>query len=131
MNLKVLSFAILFFFSATLAQIEQTTQVITPEGAKIELKICGYAEFPKGYLKETAEIRFSCSIAEEILYPENFGQIVEGAELVALGHNTVVVIPESATDRTATNPEGTKVLKVRVPPTIMYEGTALVEIRYK
>lgn len=131
MNLKVLSFAILFLVSLTLAQIEQTTQVITPEGGKIELEICGYAEFPEGFLIETAEISFSCSIAEETYYPENFGQIVEGAELVALGHNTVVVIPASAIDATATNPEDTKVLKVRVPPTIMYERNAMAEIRYK
>ncbi len=112
-------------------QIEQVTQVITSEGGKIELEICGYVEFPEAFLKEKVEIGFSCSDKEETYYPENFERIGSEDLFTPIGLNTLITIPASAIDSNATNPENTKVLKVRIPPTIMYEGTALAEIRYK
>jgi hypothetical protein len=99
-------------FSLAFGQIEETTQTIPPEGGTITLETCGYAEFPEGYLIEEAEISFSCSDNEATSYPANFGEVVAGAELIALGHNTLITIPAAAIDRTATNLENTKVLKV-------------------
>ena len=112
-------------------QIEQVTQTITPEGGKIELEICGYVEFPEGFLKEEAEIGFSCSEVEESYYPNNFEQIDSENLFAPIALNTIITIPASAIDKTATGLENTKILKVRIMPTIMYDGTAMAEIRYK
>ena len=131
MNLRILFFILYLcalLVSFAFGQIEQVIQTVTPEGGKIELEICGYVEFPEGYLNEDTEVTFSCSDKEATYYPENFNV---GELFTPIGLNTVVTIPASAIDPNVTLEDKDVVLRVRVPPTIMYERTSLAEIRYR
>jgi hypothetical protein len=111
-------------------QIGGVTQTITPEGGRIEIEPCGYVEFPAGFLIAEAEITFSCNDDYPETYTDNFEQVDAANVFAPIALNTLITIPASAIDKTAIAVEGTKLLKVRVIPTVNYPLNTMVELRY-
>jgi hypothetical protein len=129
MNLRTLFLFLSFILaSVSFGQVEQVTRVITPKGGKIELEPCGFIEFPKGFLKEEAEITYYCTTEASDYYPGNFSNLSWGEWMEPIALNTVIELPAKAIDPLAINDK--RALRVWVPPTQLYERTTLAEIRY-
>ena len=97
MNLRILFFILYLcalLVSFAFGQIEQVIQTVTPEGGKIELEICGYVEFPEGYLNEDTEVNVSCIDEMFKEYPKTIDEIAEIR--MPISFTLVIEIPASA-----------------------------------
>jgi hypothetical protein len=111
------------------AQITEVTQMIPPEGGRIELESCGYIEFPEDFLKEETKVTYSCTDITSDDYPENFEDLSWGDRYEPISKVAVIELPASAI--TINLDDLKTVIRVWLPAIKPYFGLGMAEIRYQ